>query len=66
MSVLSFLWSLLRIFLSACVGYQLILFIGNALIQNTPCFGPSKIRRFNVLVPAHKELYLPRLLESLR
>jgi cellulose synthase/poly-beta-1,6-N-acetylglucosamine synthase-like glycosyltransferase len=58
---------LLGIYLSAYVIYQSVLFIGNALIPDAPEFTPAKFRRFNVVIPAHnEELYLPRLLESLR
>jgi cellulose synthase/poly-beta-1,6-N-acetylglucosamine synthase-like glycosyltransferase len=65
--VLTILLSLLGIYLSAYVVYQSVLFIGNALIPDAPEFTPEKFRRFNVVIPAHnEELYLPRLLESLR
>lgn len=65
--ILSIPLSLLGIYISAYVVYHSILFIGNFLIPDPPDFEPSKIRRFNILIPAHNEqLYLPRLLESLQ
>jgi len=67
MIVLSTLLWLLGIYLSAYVIYQSVLFIGNGLIPDPPEFEPSLIRRFIVVVPAHnEELFLPRLLQSLR
>jgi cellulose synthase/poly-beta-1,6-N-acetylglucosamine synthase-like glycosyltransferase len=67
MIVVAVLLVLPGIYLSAYVFYQLVLFIGNALIPDAPEYVPSTIRRFNIVIPAHnEELYLPRLLESLR
>jgi 1,2-diacylglycerol 3-beta-glucosyltransferase len=54
-------------YLSAYVAYQLLLFVANAMIPDAPAFEPTRVRRFNVLVPAHnEELHLPRLLASLQ
>ena len=67
MIVLTALLCLLGIYLSAYVIYQSVLFIGNGLLPDPPEFEPSKFRKFTVVVPAHnEELYLPRLLRSLR
>jgi 1,2-diacylglycerol 3-beta-glucosyltransferase len=54
-------------YLTLYVLYQLVLFAANALIDEPQYRPPATIRRFNVFVPAHnEELYLPRLLASLR
>jgi cellulose synthase/poly-beta-1,6-N-acetylglucosamine synthase-like glycosyltransferase len=54
-------------YLTAYVAYQALLFAANATIADPVSFEPSGRRRFNVLVPAHnEELFLPRLLASLR
>ena len=58
---------LLAAFLSLFVAYYLLLFCANAFIADPPDFRASRTRRFNVVVPAHnEELFLPRLLKSLK
>jgi 1,2-diacylglycerol 3-beta-glucosyltransferase len=54
-------------YLSAYVAYHMLLIGANALVPDPEPFEPTRLRRFNVLVPAHnEELHLPRLLGSLR
>jgi cellulose synthase/poly-beta-1,6-N-acetylglucosamine synthase-like glycosyltransferase len=66
MILLELVLVLLGIYLSAYVGYELLLFAANAVIPEPAAFEPSTLRRFAVLIPAHdEELHLPRLLTSL-
>jgi 1,2-diacylglycerol 3-beta-glucosyltransferase len=54
-------------YLTTYVAYQVLLFVVNALVRDPAPFEPARHRRFIVLVPAHnEEMYLPRLLETLR
>ncbi len=54
-------------YLTVYVGYQALLFAANTFVPDPAEFEPSRFRRFDVLIPAHnEELYLPRLLASLR
>ena len=67
MIVLTLLLWILGAYLTAYVLYQALLFTANAYLPDAPPFLPSSHRRLTVLVPAHnEELYLPRLLETLR
>ena len=52
-------------YLTLYVVYQALLFAANALVPDPPPREPSRIRRIDVLIPAHdEELHLPRLLAS--
>ena len=52
-------------YLSLYVAYQGLLFAANALIPDPPEREPSRLRRINIVIPAHdEELHLPRLLAS--
>lgn len=54
-------------YLSVYLLYLSLLFLANACIREPEELAPATVRRFNVVVPAHnEEMYLPRLLESLR
>lgn len=65
MIILAFLLVVLGLYLSVYVAYQLLLFAANALIPDAPEGPRGKIRKFNVIVPAHnEELHIPRLLAS--
>lgn len=67
MIVIVVVLSSLLAYLTLHVMYQLLLIAANAWIPDPPAFQPKTFRRFNVIVPAHnEELYLPRLLGSLR
>jgi cellulose synthase/poly-beta-1,6-N-acetylglucosamine synthase-like glycosyltransferase len=53
------------VYLSLYVAYQTLLFVANALIREPLERAPSRLRRINIVIPAHnEELHLPRLLES--
>lgn len=67
MTILSLSLAVFGTYLTAYVAYQALLFAANACIRDPRRFDPVRLRRFNVLVPAHnEEMYLPRLLETLR
>jgi cellulose synthase/poly-beta-1,6-N-acetylglucosamine synthase-like glycosyltransferase len=54
-------------YLTAYVAYQTLLFAANAWLPDPPAVAPTRSRHFTLLIPAHnEELYLPRLLESLK
>jgi cellulose synthase/poly-beta-1,6-N-acetylglucosamine synthase-like glycosyltransferase len=66
MTILLVALGLFGLYLSLYVAYQCLLFGANAWIPDPPEREPSRLRRFNVVIPAHnEELLLPRLLESL-
>ena len=53
------------VYLTLYVAYQTLLFAANALIAEPPDRHPSRLRRFNIVIPAHnEEMHLPRLLVS--
>lgn len=66
MTLLTIALVVLGTYVTSYVLYQALLFGANALIADPQEVAPSRVRHFNVLVPAHnEELYLPRLVESL-
>ena len=67
MIVLTLFLVIFAVYLTFYVMYQTALFGANAFIPDAAPYVPARVRRFNVVVPAHnEELYLPRLLASLR